>query len=330
MSQIMVSASHTLDRVLVLEMVRVTEAAAVAASKLIGRGNEKAADAAAVEAMRAALNTLDMDGTVVIGEGERDEAPMLFIGEKVGSGHGPKIDIALDPLEGTTITAKAGPNALAVLAIAEQGCLLNAPDVYMDKLAIGPGYPEGVIDLAKSPTDNIRAIAAAKGVNPNEIIACVLDRPRHEKLIAELRALGCGIMLIPDGDVAGVIAVTDPDTTIDVYMGQGGAPEGVLAAAALRCVGGQFQGRLVFRNDDERARAAKWGVDDLERIYHLNDLAKGDVIFAATGVTDGSLLEGVKRQKNCMTTQSVVMRASSGTVRWVRGEHRAEPGVRCP
>jgi fructose-1,6-bisphosphatase II / sedoheptulose-1,7-bisphosphatase len=329
MTEKMVTASHVLDRVLVLEMVRVTEAAAVAASKLIGRGNEKAADAAAVEAMRAALNTLDMDGTVVIGEGERDEAPMLYIGEKVGTaqGTGPKIDIALDPLEGTTITAKAGPNALAVLAIAEAGGLLNAPDVYMDKLAVGPGYPEGVIDLAKSPSDNVRAVAAAKGVDPSEIIVCVLDRPRHEKIIAELRALGCGVQLIPDGDVAGVIAVTDPDTTIDLYMGQGGAPEGVLAAAALRCVGGQFQGRLVFRNDDERARAAKWGVEDLDRIYQLEDLAKGDCIFAATGVTDGSLLEGVKRRKGgCITTESVVMRASTGTVRWVKGEHRHEPG----
>jgi len=327
----MVKASHVLDRVLVLEMVRVTEAAAVAASKLIGRGDEKAADHAAVEAMRAALNTLDIDGTVVIGEGERDEAPMLFIGERVGAaqGSGPSIDIALDPLEGTTITAKAGPNALAVLAIAEQGCLLNAPDVYMDKIAVGPGYPDGVIDLAKSPSDNVRAVAAAKGVAPNEIITCVLDRPRHEKLIAELRALGCGIQLIPDGDVAGVIAVTDPDTTIDIYMGSGGAPEGVLAAAALRCVGGQFQGRLLFRNDDERGRAARWGVEDLNRIYHLQDLAKGDVIFAATGVTDGSLLEGVKRRKSCITTESVVMRASTGTVRWVRGEHRNEPGGGC-
>ncbi len=324
----MVKASHVLDRVLVLEMVRVTEAAAVAASKLIGRGDEKAADHAAVEAMRAALNTLDIDGTVVIGEGERDEAPMLFIGERVGAaqGTGPSIDIALDPLEGTTITAKAGPNALAVLAIAEQGCLLNAPDVYMDKLAVGPGYPDGVIDLARSPTENVRAVAEAKGVHPDEIIVCVLDRPRHEKLIGELRALGCGIQLIPDGDVAGVIAVTDPDTTIDLYMGSGGAPEGVLAAAALRCVGGQFQGRLLFRNDDERTRAARWGVEDLNRIYHLHDLAKGDVIFAATGVTDGSLLDGVKRRKSGITTESVVMRASTGTVRWVRGEHRNEPG----
>jgi fructose-1,6-bisphosphatase II / sedoheptulose-1,7-bisphosphatase len=330
MTEKMVSASQVLDRVLVLEMVRVTEAAAVAASKLIGRGDEKAADHAAVEAMRAALNTLEMDGTVVIGEGERDEAPMLYIGEKVGAaqGSGPRIDIALDPLEGTTITAKAGPNALAVLAIAEEGGLLNAPDVYMEKLAVGPGYEEGVIDLNRTPSENIRSVAAAKGVDPSEIIVCVLDRDRHKDLIAELRGLGCGIVLIPDGDVAGVIAVTDPDTTIDVYMGSGGAPEGVLAAAALRCVGGQFQGRLIFRNDDERARADKWGVTDLDRIYKLEDLAKGDCIFAATGVTDGSLLEGVKRRRNAVTTESVVMRASTGTVRWVRGEHRNEPGAR--
>ena len=320
----MIHASSVLDRVLVLEMVRVTEAAAIAASKLIGRGDEKAADAAAVEAMRAALNELPMDGTVVIGEGERDEAPMLYIGEKVGSaqGSGPGIDIALDPLEGTTITAKAGPNALAVLAIAEKGCLLNAPDVYMDKLAIGPGYPEGTIDLSRSVTENIRSVAAAKGVEPNEIIACVLDRPRHADLIAELRSLGCGVQLIPDGDVAGVIATTDPDTGIDVYLGSGGAPEGVLAAAALRCVGGQIQGRLLFRNDDERGRARRWGIEDLDRIYSLEDMAQGDCIFAATGVTDGSLLRGVHRGKNRVTTESIVMRASSGTVRRVTGEHR--------
>jgi fructose-1,6-bisphosphatase II / sedoheptulose-1,7-bisphosphatase len=274
--------------------------------------------------MRAAFNELDFDGTVVIGEGERDEAPMLFIGEKVGraSQGAPKVDIALDPLEGTTITAKAGPNALAVLAIAEGGCLLNAPDVYMDKLAIGPGYPKDTIDLSKSATENIHSLAEAKGVKPNEIIACVLDRPRHEAMIAELREIGCGIQLIPDGDVAGVIATTDENTTIDIYMGSGGAPEGVLAAAALRCVGGQFQGRLLFRNDDEKARARKWGIEDLDKIYTLKELAKGDVIFAATGVTDGSMLDGVKRlRKGVMTTQSVVMRASSGTVRWVRGEH---------
>ncbi len=322
----MPKASKVLDRVLVLEMVRVTEAAAVAAAKLVGRGDEKAADAAAVEAMRAALNELYMDGTVVIGEGERDEAPMLYIGEKVGSaiGKGPKIDIALDPLEGTTITAKAGPNSLAVLAIAEEGCLLNAPDVYMDKIAVGPGYPKDIIDLDKTPTENVKAVAKAKGVKPRDIVACVLDRPRHEKLVAELRKLGCGIMLIPDGDVAGVIATTNPDTQIDIYMGQGGAPEGVLAAAALRCVGGQFKGRLVFRNDDERARAAKWGIKDLDKQYDLKELAKGDCIFAATGVTDGSLLAGVKRMKGKMTTDSVVMRSSSGTVRWVKGEHRLD------
>jgi fructose-1,6-bisphosphatase II / sedoheptulose-1,7-bisphosphatase len=320
-----VTPSQVLDRVLVLEMVRVTEAAAIGAAKLIGRGDEKAADHAAVEAMRAALNELAMDGTVVIGEGERDEAPMLFIGEKVGSaqGTGPKIDIALDPLEGTTLTANAGANALAVLACAEEGNLLNAPDVYMDKLAVGPGYPEGIIDLAKSPSENVRAVAAAKGVDPSEIIVCVLDRPRHTDLIAELRGLGCGVALISDGDVAGVIAVTNDETNIDLYMGSGGAPEGVLAAAALRCVGGQFNGRLLFRNDDERGRARKWGIEDLNKIYKLEELAKGDCIFAATGVTDGSLLRGVKRRKDgVMTTHSVVMRASSGTVRWVSGEHR--------
>jgi fructose-1,6-bisphosphatase II / sedoheptulose-1,7-bisphosphatase len=321
------AADNAIQRVLVLEMVRVTEAAAIAAAQLIGRGDEKAADAAAVEAMRRAFDNLYIDGTVVIGEGERDEAPMLFIGEKVGMGKGPKIDIALDPLEGTTITAKAGPNALAVLAAAEEGCLLNAPDTYMDKLAVGPGYPEGIIDLAKSPTENVLAVAAAKGVDPAQINVCVLDRPRHAALIAELRALGCGVVLIGDGDVAGVIAVTDEETTVDMYMGQGGAPEGVLAAAALRCVGGQFNGRLVFRNEDEKARARKWGITDLDRIYKLEDLAKGDCIFAATGVTSGSLLDGVKRKRKptgetILTTESVVMRASSGTVRWIRGEHR--------
>ena len=322
-------AGNPLDRVLVLELVRVTEAAAVAASKLIGRGDEKAADAAAVEAMRKAFDTLEIDGTVVIGEGERDEAPMLYIGEKVGGapGTGPKIDIALDPLEGTTITAKAGPNSLAVLAASAQGCLLNAPDVYMDKLAVGPGYPDGIIDLARSPSDNVRAVAEAKGVDPSQIIVCVLDRPRHADLIAELRGLGCGVVLIGDGDVAGVIAVTDEDTTIDMYMGSGGAPEGVLAAAALRCVGGQFNGRLTFRNEDEKARARKWGIDDadFDRIYTRDELVKGDCIFAATGVTSGSLLDGVKyRRDGRMTTESVVMRASSKTVRWIRGEHQAK------
>ena len=321
----MVSASSILDRVLVLEMVRVTEAAAIAAARLVGRGDEKAADAAAVDAMRTALNQLPMDGTIVIGEGERDEAPMLFIGEKVGNaqGTGPKIDIALDPLEGTTITAKAGPNSLAVLAIAEGGGLLNAPDVYMDKLAIGPGYPPGTIDLDRSVADNIKAVAAAKGVDPVDITACVLDRDRHAGIIAELRAIGCAIHLISDGDVAGVIATTNPDTGIDIYIGTGGAPEGVLAAAALACIGGQIQGRLLFRNDDERARAKRWGITDLDRVYALEDMAKGDCIFAATGVTDGSLLKGVKRRKGgCVTSETIVMRASSGTVRRVFTEHR--------
>jgi fructose-1,6-bisphosphatase II / sedoheptulose-1,7-bisphosphatase len=320
-----VAASHILDRVLVLEMVRVTEAAAIAAAKLIGRGDEKAADAAAVEAMRTALNELPMDGRVVIGEGERDEAPMLYIGEEVGSakGGGPKIDIALDPLEGTTITATGGPNSLAVLAIADEGCLLNAPDTYMDKIAVGPGYPDGIIDIQRSPSDNVRALAAAKGVDPSEITVLVLDRERHAGMIAELRALGCAVRLIPDGDVAGVIAVADPDSGIDIYMGTGGAPEGVLAAAALRCVGGRMQGKLVFRNDDEIARARRWGIEDLERVYRLEDMAKGDCIFAATGVTDGSLLEGVHRRAACTTTESIVMRASTGTVRRVKTEHHA-------
>jgi fructose-1,6-bisphosphatase II / sedoheptulose-1,7-bisphosphatase len=320
----MVTASSVLDRLLVLEMVRVTEAAAIAASHLVGRGDEKAADAAAVEAMRAALNELPMDGTVVIGEGERDEAPMLFIGERVGSAldDGPKIDIALDPLEGTTITAKAGPNALAVLAIAEEGGLLNAPDTYMQKIAIGPGYAPGMVDIARSPADNVRALAAAKGVDPHEIIVCVLDRPRHDAMIAELREVGCGITLIPDGDVAGVIATTNPDTGIDLYMGVGGAPEGVLAAAALRCVGGQMQGRLVFRNDDEIARARRWGIDDLERIYALEDMAKGDCIFAATGVTDGNMLDGVKFGRTFITTHTIVLRSSSRTVREIKARHQ--------
>ena len=318
------SASSVLDRVLVLEMVRVTESAAIAAAAWIGRGDNDSADAAAVEAMRTALNTLPMDGTVVIGEGERDEAPMLYIGERVGSAQdsGPKIDIALDPLEGTTITATAGPNALAVLAIAENGNLLHAPDTYMEKLAVGPGYDADVIDIRRSPADNVRAIARAKGVDPSEITACVLDRDRHAAIIADLRGLGCSIKLIPDGDVAGVIAVADPDTGIDIYMGTGGAPEGVLAAAALRCVGGQMQGKLVFRNDDEIARARRWGIEDLDRVYRLEDMAKGDCIFAATGVTDGSLLKGVHRRAKCTTTESIVMRASSGTVRRILSEHR--------
>jgi fructose-1,6-bisphosphatase II / sedoheptulose-1,7-bisphosphatase len=317
-------ASKSLDRLLVLEMVRVTESAAIAAAKLVGRGNEKLADAAAVEAMRESLNKLDFDGTVVIGEGERDEAPMLFIGEKVGTGTGPKIDIALDPLEGTTLTAKAMANAMAVLAIAEGGKLLHAPDVYMDKLAVGEGIPAGTVDLDFGPAENVRRFAKARGIAPDAVRVCVLDRPRHEALVKELRDVGCCVKLITDGDVAGVIAVTDPEKTgIDMYMGSGGAPEGVLAAAALRCIGGQIQGRLLFRNDDERERARRAGITDLNRKYMTEDMASGDCIFAATGVTDGSILEGVRRKpEGWFTTESIVMRASSGTVRKVHGEHR--------
>lgn len=312
--------SRPLDRAFALEAVRVTETAAIAASLQIGRGDEHAADAAAVEAMRTAFNSLPISGTVVIGEGERDEAPMLYIGEKVGTG-GLAIDIALDPLEGTTLTAKALPNALAVMAMAEPGTLLNAPDTYMDKIAIGGGYPDGVIDLDADPKHNILALAKAKGVKAREITACIMDRPRHEKLIAAVREVGAAVRLITDGDVAGVIATSDPATGIDIYIGTGGAPEGVLAAAALRCVGGQIQTRLVFRNDDERARAAKWGIKDLKRKYSLMDMASGDVVFAATGVTDGSMLEGVHMSGNFITTESVVMRSATGTVRWIKARH---------
>jgi fructose-1,6-bisphosphatase II / sedoheptulose-1,7-bisphosphatase len=312
---------RVLDRVLALEAVRVTEAAAIRAARLVGRGDEKAADQAAVEGMRAAFNALAIDGMVVIGEGERDEAPMLFIGEAVGRG-GTKVDIALDPLEGTTLTAKALPNALAVMAMAEAGTLLHAPDTYMDKIAIGPGYPEGTIDLDAAPGDNILSLAKAKGVKPERICALVLDRPRHEKIIADIRKTGAAIQLITDGDVAGVIATTEPEVTgVDIYVGQGGAPEGVLAAAALRCVGGQLQTRLVFRKDDERQRAAKLGITDFNRKYMLNDLASGDVVFAATGVTDGTMLEGVKIRGNYVTTHSIVMRSATRTVRWIKMRH---------
>ncbi len=314
-------ASGHLDRAFALEAVRVTEAAAVSAARQIGRGDEHAADQAAVEAMRNAFNILPIDGTVVIGEGERDEAPMLYIGEKVGSG-GLKVDIALDPLEGTTLTAKALPNALAVMAMAEPGTLLNAPDTYMDKIAIGGGYPEGTIDLDADPADNIISLAKAKGVKPGDITALILDRPRHEKIIASVRSAGASVRLITDGDVAGVIATADPETGIDIYLGQGGAPEGVLAAAALRCVGGQIQTRLVFKKDDERARAAKLGITDFNRKYSLMDLASGDVVFSATGVTDGSMLDGVKVGREYITTHSVVMRSATGTVRWIKARHR--------
>jgi len=320
------SLERPLDRSFALEAVRVTEAAAIAAYEQIGRGNEHDADQAAVEAMRAAFNVLPIDGTVVIGEGERDEAPMLFIGEKVGQG-GLSIDIALDPLEGTTLTAKAMANALAVMAMAEPGTMLNAPDTYMDKIAIGPGYKEGLIDLDAEPGDNINAMARARGVKPGEITALVMDRPRHEQLIAKIRKAGAKVKLITDGDVAGVIETTDPATNVDIYIGIGGAPEGVLAAAALRCVGGQMQGRLVFRNDDERARAAKWGITDLTRKYGLMDLISGDVVFSATGVTDGSMLRGVHREGDFITTESVVMRSATNTVRWIRARHRREKGA---
>jgi fructose-1,6-bisphosphatase II / sedoheptulose-1,7-bisphosphatase len=317
-----------MDRNLALEAVRVTEAAALSASRLMGRGDEKAADQAAVDAMRDALNSLPIEGTVVIGEGERDEAPMLFIGEKVGTGRGAKIDIALDPLEGTTITAKGGANALAVLAMAEHGGFLNAPDVYMDKIAVGGGLPEGVVDLDETPGSNLKNLAQAKKADIADLVVCILDRPRHAELIARVREAGARIMLIGDGDVAGIIATSDPETGIDIYMGSGGAPEGVLAAAGLRCVGGQMQGRLLFRNDDERGRASRLGITDLDRKYGLLDLARGDVMFAATGVTNGSMLRGVRRFHGGAFTHSVVMRSVSGTVRYVEAKHdftRKEP-----
>jgi fructose-1,6-bisphosphatase II / sedoheptulose-1,7-bisphosphatase len=311
-------SSNDLDRSLVLDAVRVTEAAAIAAWKLVGRGDEKEADQAAVDAMRTALNTLEIDGEIVIGEGERDEAPMLYIGEKVGTGKGAKIDIALDPLEGTTLTAKAMANALAVMAWAPKGTLLNAPDTYMDKIACGPGYAEGVIDLDASPADNVRALARAKGVEPTEITVCVLDRPRHADIIAGLRGVGARVHLITDGDVAGVMNTAEAETGIDLYIGQGGAPEGVLACAALKCVGGQFQGRLVFRNADERARAARLGVTDFNRKYSLHEIVRADAIFAATGVTKGALLDGVRQEGGFIWTHSLVMNSSSRTVREVR------------
>jgi len=311
-------SSSKFDRGLILDAVRVTEQAAIAASAMVGRGDEMEADRAAVEAMRAALNELPIDGRIVIGEGERDEAPMLFIGEQLGKGAGASIDIAVDPLEGTTLTAKAMDNALAVMAWAPKGTLLNAPDTYMDKIAIGPGYPAGVIDLDKSAADNARAIAKAKGVAVGEITACVMDRPRHAEIIASLRSVGVRVYLISDGDVAGVINCTNSDTGIDFYVGQGGAPEGVLACAALKCVGGQFQGRLVFRNADERARAARWGIKDLDRKYDLHDIVQAEAIFCATGVTNGVLLDGVKIGGGYVRTHTLVMDSVSRTVNEVR------------
>jgi fructose-1,6-bisphosphatase II / sedoheptulose-1,7-bisphosphatase len=309
------------DRNLALEAVRVTERAAIASCTWMGRGDEHAADQAAVDAMRQALNVLDIDGTVVIGEGERDEAPMLYIGERVGSGRGPKVDIALDPLEGTTITATGGPNAIACIAIAGQGGFLNAPDTYMDKIAVGGGLPEGVIRIDAEPAENLANLAKAKDIQVSDLVVLVLDRPRHQELIAKVRAAGARIRLIRDGDVAGVIATARPDSGIDIYMGIGGAPEGVLAAAALRSIGGQMQGKLAFRNDDERARAERMGINDLQRIYDLHDLASGDVMFAATGVTDGTMLSGVRRFPGGLITQSIVMRSKSGTVRVIEAEH---------
>jgi fructose-1,6-bisphosphatase II / sedoheptulose-1,7-bisphosphatase len=314
-------AETFMDRNLALEAVRVTEEAALAAARLMGRGDERAADQAAVDAMRNALNSLTIDGTVVIGEGERDEAPMLYIGEKVGSGQGPRIDIALDPLEGTTITAKGGMNALAVIAMADEGGFLNAPDVYMDKIAIGGGLPEHLVDLDAAPAENLAAVAKAKRIEIADLVVCILDRPRHAELIAAVRAAGARIMLISDGDVSGVIATSRPESGVDIYMGSGGAPEGVLAAAALRCIGGQMQGRLLFRNADERLRAERWGITDLARKYELLDLAKGNVMFAATGVTDGSMLNGVRRVAHGATTQSIVMRSKTGTVRVIEATH---------
>ncbi|ALJ36518.1 class II fructose-bisphosphatase [Azospirillum brasilense] len=315
-----------MDRNLALEAVRVTEAAALSASLLMGRGDEKLADQAAVDAMRQALNTLYIDGTVVIGEGERDEAPMLYIGEKVGAGigRGPKVDIALDPLEGTTICATGGPNSLAVIAMADEGGFLNAPDVYMDKIAVGSGLPEGVVDLDETPANNLKALAKAKGTEVQELLVCILNRPRHAELIARVREAGARIMLINDGDVSGVIATSQAGTGVDMYVGSGGAPEGVLAAAALRCIGGQFQGRLLFRNDDEKARAARWGVKDLNKKYSLTELASGNVMFAATGVTDGAMLRGVRRFPGGATTHSVIMRSKSGTVRYVEAHHNLQ------
>lgn len=315
-----------LDRNLTLEAVRVTEAGAIASYDWIGMGNEKQADQAAVDAMRTALNGLHIRGTVVIGEGERDEAPMLYIGEDVGMGHkdkaGPEVDIALDPLEGTTITAKGAPGALSVMALSEKGKLLNSPDVYMDKIAVGGGLPEGVVDLDNSVSENLSNLAEAKGCAISDLSVCVLDRPRHADIIKECREAGARILLIPDGDIAGVIATTDPETMVDIYIGTGGAPEGVLAAAALRCVGGQMQGRLVFRNNDEKERARRIGISDLARKYSMEDLAAGDVIFTATGVTTGGMLRGVRRQHGVIITDSIVMRSKTGTIRRIEGRRR--------
>ena len=304
------------DRLLSLGLARVSEAAAHASALLIGRGDEKAADQAAVNAMRDQLNMLDIKGVVVIGEGERDEAPMLYIGEKVGTGNGPEVDIALDPLEGTTLTAKDMPNALTVIAMAPRGTLLHAPDVYMDKLAIGPGYPENVVSLDMSPAERVRALAKARGCKDSDITVCILERPRHENVIAAVRETGAAIRLITDGDVAGVIHTAEAELTgIDMYMGSGGAPEGVLAASALKCMSSQMWGRLLFRNDDEKGRARSAGITDLDRIYSRDELVTADVIFAATGVTNGSIVAGVKREPHYLQTETILMRSKTGSVR---------------
>ena len=314
-------AAKKIDRVLTMELARVTERAAVAASTLIGRGDEKAADQAAVDAMRRELNTLNIDGEVVIGEGERDEAPMLYIGEKVGTGKGPKVDIALDPLEGTTLTAKGMQNALAVVAMAEGGTLLNAPDVYMEKIAIGGGYPPGLVDLDADPAENVRALAKSKGVGVELVNVCILDRPRHAEIIAKVREAGARVTLISDGDIAGVIHCTDPATGIDMYLGTGGAPEGVLAAAGLRCTGGQMQGRLVTTDEGQKQRAAKMGIKDFDKKYEMDEMASGDVVLSVTGVTSGSMLSGIQQNGNEVWTDTLLMRSSTHTIRWIKARH---------
>ena len=323
MTDLVVQQQDIIERILTLELVRVTERAAVSAARLRGRGDEKAANQAAVDAMRRELNRLPIDGTIVIGEGERDEAPMLFIGEKVGTKTGPKVDIAVDPLEGTTLCAKDMPGSIAVMAMAQAGALLNAPDVYMDKVAIGPGYPRGTVDLDMSPEDNIRSLAKAKGVKVGEITVLILDRPRHLGLIEACRKVGASIRLITDGDVAGVIFTTQSETTgVDLYLGSGGAPEGVLAAGALRCVGGQMQGRLILDTEAKRLRAATTGISDPHKKYDMKELASGDVVVAATGVTDGALLRGIRFNKDFIETETIIYRSVTGTVRRIAGEHR--------
>lgn len=323
MVDLIVKSQDIIDRILTLELVRVTERAAVSAARLRGRGDEKAADQAAVDAMRRELNRLPIEGTIVIGEGERDRAPMLFIGEKLGTASGPKVDIAVDPLEGTTLCAKDMPGSIAVMAMAAAGSLLYAPDVYMEKIAIGPGYPKGVVDLDMTPEENIRALAKAKGVRPNEISVLVLDRERHRQIIDDCRRIGCPLRIIPDGDVAGIIYTAQPEQTgIDLYLGIGGAPEGVLAAGALRCVGGQMQGRLILDTEEKVARAAGMGVKDPKRKYDMKELASGDVIVSLTGVTDGALVSGVKFDKDVIRTETLIYRSTSGTVRKIAAEHR--------